>query len=336
MRCLIVKLSALGDVVHALPAVRLLQAQRPGVEITWVVERRVAGILDGQGIDAVVAIDSRSVRADLKSGRLRAAAGAVVDLRRRLAQPFDLCLDLQGNTKSGVVARLARARRRVGLPRSLCREWPNTWLIREQAPVAAGHVVDQVGGVVAHALGVAWEVPEPPYLRLDSAVVDRRNVRRAALINGASWETKLWPVDRFAAVGRWLAERGFEVLVPWGGEGERGRAEAIAAGIGTAATVPPRGSLAKLAALLASCRLAVGGDTGPTHIAWAVGTPTVSLYGPNPAARNGPRGAGHRVLQARVDCSPCWGKRCPTGHFICMESIDVEQVVAAVAALLDG
>ena len=70
------------------------------------------------------------------------------------------------------------------------------------------------------------------------------------------------------------------------------------------------------------------------HIAWAVGTPTVSLYGPNPSARNGPRGEAHRRLQAEVDCSPCWGKQCPTGHFICMESIGVEQVVAAAAPLL--
>lgn len=334
MRCLIVKLSALGDVVHALPAVRLLQAERPGVRITWVVERRVAGILEGQGIDEVVPIDTRVLRGDLRAGRLGAVGAAVRDLRRRLGAPFDLVLDLQGNTKSGVVARLARARRRVGLPRPLCREWSNTWLIGEQAPVAADHVVDQVGGVVAHALGVDWAPPEPPYLRIAPAATEEAPC--AALINGASWETKLWPVKFFVALGRWLAEQGLAVVLPWGDEAERGRAEAIAAGIGTGATVPPRGSLADLATRLASCRLAVGGDTGPTHIAWAVGTPTVSLYGPNPSARNGPRGPAHRRLQAQVDCSPCWGKRCPTGHFICMDSISVEQVVDAARELLDG
>jgi len=331
MRVLIVKLSALGDVVHALPAVRFLQEQQPGVHLTWVVEQRVAGILAGQGIDEVIPIDTRAVRADLRAGRLGAVGAAVRDLRRRLAEPFDLILDLQGNTKSGVVARLAHGRR-VGLPKGLCREWPNTWLIREQAAVSADHVVDQVGGVVAHALGVAWAVPAPPYLRTPPGASGP--APRAALINGASWETKLWPVERFVALGRWLAERGLAVALPWGDEAERHRAEEIAAGIGATATVPPRGTLAELATLLASCRLAVGGDTGPTHIAWAVGTPTVSLYGPNPSARNGPRGEAHRRLQAEVDCSPCWGKQCPTGHFICMGSIGVEQVVAAAAPLL--
>jgi len=332
MRCLIVKLSALGDVVHAMPAVRFLQAQRPGVHMTWVVERRVAGILEGQGIDEVVPIDTRALRGDLRAGRLGAVAAAVREVRRRLGSSFDLVLDLQGNTKSGVVARLARGRR-VGLPRPLCREWPNTWLIHEQAPVVADHVVDQVGGVVAHALGAAWGPPEPPYLRTEPAA---EGPPRAVLINGASWETKLWPVESFVALGRWLVEQGLEVVLPWGDAAEQGRADEIGAGIGTGATVPPRGSLAELATLLASCRLAVGGDTGPTHIAWAVGTPTVSLYGPNPSARNGPRGATHRRLQAEVDCSPCWGKQCPTGDFICMTSISVAAVVAAADGLLNG
>jgi len=334
MRVLIVKLSALGDVVHALPAVRLLQAYRPGVNLTWVVEQRVAGILEGQGIDAVVPIDTRRLRADLRAGRLGEVAAAVGELRHRLATPFDLILDLQGNTKSGVVARLARGRRRVGLPRRLCREWLNTWLIAEQAPGVADHVVDQAGGVVAHALGIAWEGVAPPYLRTSG--VAAAGPPRVALINGASWETKLWPVASFVALGQWLAARGFAVVVPWGDEREHHRAVAIASEIGPAAVVPPRGSLAELAALLATCRLAVGGDTGPTHIAWAVGTPTVSLYGPNPAVRNGPRGPTHRRLQAPVECSPCWGKRCPTNNFICMASITVEAVVAAAADLLDS
>ncbi|RMF86043.1 MAG: hypothetical protein D6739_03720, partial [Nitrospirae bacterium] len=230
MRCLIVKLSALGDVVHALPALRFLERHRPGVEVTWVVERRVAGILEGQGLHRVVPIDTRALRAELRRVRMGQVAAAVRDLRRQLGAPFDLILDLQGNTKSGVVARLARGRRRLGLPRPLCREWPNTWLVDEQAPVSATHVVDQVGGVVAHALGLSWELPAPPYLRAEPEPPGPRP--RVALIHGASWETKLWPEARFAELGRWLAARGYEVLLPWGGEEERRRSERIARGVG--------------------------------------------------------------------------------------------------------
>jgi len=80
--------------------------------------------------------------------------------------------------------------------------------------------------------------------------------------------------------------------------------------------------------------VAVGGDTGPLHIAWAAGTPTVSLYGPNPSARNGPRGERHRVFQSTVECSPCWGKECSTGDLICMEAIGVAEVADAAQQLL--
>jgi heptosyltransferase-1 len=343
MRFLIVKLSALGDVVHALPALRFLRAAVPGAHVTWVVERRVAGILEGQGVEEVVAIDTRALRHDLRRGRIAAVAKGVGRVRHLLRDPgFDVALDLQGNIKSGVVISQAKAPRKVGLPRRLCREAQNTWFTGEQAEVAGSHVVDMAGEVVAHAVGQPWQVPAGPWLEVEPVAAGGAARHgdyagpRIAFINGASWWTKQWSVASFIALGRHLiAVHDARIVLPWGDAGEQRRAAEIAAALGSAATVAERGSLAALAALLAACDVAVGGDTGPLHMAWAVGTPTVSLYGPNPSARNGPRGARHRVFQSPVACSPCWGKECPTGEFICMDSLSVAQVVAAVEELLD-
>jgi len=343
MRFLIVKLSALGDVLHALPALRFLRVAVPGAHVTWVVERRVAGILDGQGIDEVVAIDTRALRDGLRRGRIGAVAAEVRRVRRHLRDPgFDVALDLQGNIKSGVVISQARAPRKVGLPRRLCREAQNTWFTGEQAEVTATHVIDLSGEVVAHALGTPWQAPSGPALRVDAGAAAAAAARlenhpgpRVAFINGASWWTKQWSVASFITVGRRLVEEHHvRIVLPWGDEGERRRAAEIAAALGPAAMVPEGGSLTELAALLAACDVVVGGDTGPLHMAWAVGTATVSLYGPNPSARNGPRGERHRVFQSTVECSPCWGKECPTGNFICMEAVGVAEVTAATTALL--
>ena len=344
MRVLIVKVSALGDVVHALPAVRFLRRQRPHAHVTWVVEQRVAGVLEGQAvIDEVIPIDTYAWRAWLRRGRVSAVAAAVRAVRRRLRSPgFDLVLDLQGNIKSGGVAGLTRGARKVGLPRHLCREPQNTWLIEEQAEVRGHHVVDQAGEVVAHALGTEWQAPAGPVLEVAPAAIATAAARlgthpgpRVAFIHGASWWTKQWSAASFAALGRSLAERaGAQIVLPWGDAGDRQRAEEIAAALGPAAMVPGNGTLAQLAALLATCDLAIGGDTGPAHMAWAVGTPTVTLYGPNPSTRNGPRGDRHRVLQSPVGCSPCWGKGCPTGEFICMAAIGVGAVAEAAEHLL--
>jgi heptosyltransferase-1 len=344
MRVLIVKLSALGDVVHALPAVHFLRRLRPEVHVTWVVEQRVAGVLAGQGIvDEVVSIDTYAWRAWLRRGRVSAVAAAVQAARRRLRTPgFDLVLDLQGNIKSGVVSALARGGRKVGLPRHLCREPQNTWLTGEQAVVCGHHVVDQAGEVVAHALGEKWQVPAGPVLEVAPGAVATAAARlaphdgpRVAFIHCASWWNKQWSVANFAALGRRLVEQsGAQIILPWGNAAACRRAEEIAAALGSGAVVPERTTLSDLAALLAVCDLAVGGDTGPAHMAWAVGTPTVTLYGPNPATRNGPRGDDHRVLQSPVTCSPCWGKGCPTRDFVCMEAIEVGRVADAVESLL--
>ncbi|MGD2063133.1 MAG: lipopolysaccharide heptosyltransferase I [Nitrospirota bacterium] len=318
MRVLIVKVSALGDVVHALPALHFLRRQRPDVHVTWVVEQRVAGVLAGQeAIDEVIPIDTYAWRSWLRRGRVAAVVEEVWTARRRLRSPgFDLVLDLQGNIKSGVVAGLARARRKVGLPRHICREPQNTWFVGEQAEVCGSHVVDQAGEVVAHALGTEWVAPVGPVLEVASRAIAAMAARlgahhgpRVAFIHGASSWNKQWPAASFTALGRHLAqEAGAQIILPWDDADGRRRAEEIAGALGPVAVVARSRSLAELAALLAACDLAIGGDTGPSHMAWAVGTPTVTLYGPNPSARNGPRGGYHRVLQSPVMCSPCWGR----------------------------
>ena len=141
--------------------------------------------------------------------------------------------------------------------------------------------------MIAHALGTDWQSPAGAVLEVVPAAMATAMARlgahdgpRVAFIHGASWWTKQWPVASFVALGRHLVERvGAQIVLPTGDAGDRERAEEIAAALAPDAVVPENGTLAELAALLAACDLAVGGDTGPAHMAWAVGTPTVTLYG---------------------------------------------------------
>jgi heptosyltransferase-1 len=327
----VVKLSAIGDVLHGVPVAVALKRAFPETRIGWAVEGRAADVLAGHpAIDHLF----RLPRGWLKSPT------AVLELRRQLrAFAPDVAIDIQGLLKSGVATWLSGARMRIGFARPIARE--QAWLAYTNRVRPAGtHVVDRCCDLLV-PLGIresrpAFEMPRWPVSRdrMQQWLASLRLPEPPVVINpGAGWPSKLWAPDRFAAVARRLHDHhGIRPVVVWGGPTERAAAEQIVAASAEAAIMAPDTSLQDLGELFRLSRLLVSSDTGPLHLAAAVGTPCVGLFGPVPAARNGPYGLQHVCVEPSEAVRPAWADRkTDTGS---MPAIDVERVVAAAERLL--
>lgn len=326
---LIVRLGALGDIVHALPLAAALRATWPGARIDWLVDVKHRAILDRvDGLSAIVAVDTRQLRGD---------SGVVSVVRRLRAARYDVAVDAQGLLKSALLAHLAGARRVVGLAPGQLREPLARWAYDDFAEPGGPHVVDHALAL-AHAAGAASGPPRFALVPPASNVV--AGVRRAlgltaeqpfAVINpGAAWPNKRWPADRFGAVARHLRTRhGCPSIVVWGpAEEDLASAVVAAAGTGITALAPPT-SLGDLIALVSAASLVVSGDTGPLHLAAAVGTPIVGLYGPTDPARNGPWSPADVTLSRNRSCGCHHQRRC-TAAVWCLGELGVDDVCAAV------
>jgi lipopolysaccharide heptosyltransferase I len=326
----VVKLSSIGDVVHALPLATALKRHAPVTRVTWVAEAREAALLHGHpAVDEVLVADTRGWRRERAGAR--ALGGALALARALRARRFDVAIDAQGLIKSGMLTALTRAPRRIGFAAGARREWPSGIFLttRVLPPSSARHVVDQYLALLA-PLGVT-AAPAEFALPADSAAEARADDMlatlgikphdRLVLVNpGAGRPRKRWPVDAYRAVARRLAdESGARIVVLWG-PGEEDDARAIAAAAAGAAAAPPT-SLRELVALARRARLMIAADTGPLHVAAAAGTPCVGLFGPTSGARNGPYGRGHRVLQSATGA---------------VAGITVDAVHDAAAALLEA
>ncbi len=324
-RLLVVRLGSLGDLVHTLPAVAALRRAHPAATIDWLVEGRV----HRQFLELVPAISNIIVLRDR-------TVGAWIEARRDLAaRRYDVALDFQGLLKSAALARLSGASRVIGFDTAALRERIAAWFYSSQVETgAAGHVI-QKNLRLAEALGAAIGAVEFPLAAVDSAAeraLRAAGVRDIALINpGAAWPNKRWLADRFGQVARAIrARHGLVPVVLWG-PGERGLADAIVAASGGEAVVAPETSVSDLVALSRAASLVVSGDTGPLHIAAAVGTPIVALFGPTNPARNGPWSSDD-ISIARYDACAChYQRRCHRASHWCLEEISVDEVMEAVS-----
>lgn len=327
----IVKLSAIGDVIHGVPVAVAAKRAFPEARIGWVVEGRAADVLAGHpAIDHLF----RMPRGWLKS------PAQVISLRRQLrAFAADVAIDLQGLLKSGVATWLSAARMRIGHARPASRE--RAWLSYTHPVVTTlTHVVERNCDLLA-PLGVTatmpgFEMPHWPVsrLRMQHWLQGQRLTSPVAIINpGAGWSSKLWPVERFAAVARGLHQReGVQTVVVWGGAAEQAAAERIVKDSQGAAILAPRTTLQDLGELARLAKVFISSDTGPLHLAAAVGVPCVGLFGPVPGARNGPYGRHHVCVEPPADLRPAWSDR--KTDTISMNGIDVHAVLAATQSLL--
>jgi heptosyltransferase I len=310
-RVLVVRLGAMGDILHALPAVTALRRAHPSWVIDWVVEPAWRHLLTAaNGIPAESLSASQPLVNDLYLAPVKAWGRAplspkthreIGQLRTRIrAGGYDVVVDFQGAVRSAFLGRFAGARRVIG--ESDPREWAARWLFTERVATTGVHVIEQDVELAAAVAGDALE-PVQPLLPVDSQAEDWCDRLLAplgsepvALLNpGAGWGSKRWPPERYSAVAAGLAARGFRVLVN-AAPGEEGLADTIAAQSNQNG-IPVRCSLAELTALTRRVALAVGGDTGPMHLACALGRPVVGIYGPTDPARNGPYGTRFRVLR---------------------------------------
>ena len=320
MNVLIVRTSALGDVVHALPVLAALRRGLPRARIGWVVEERFAPLLAGHPqIDELLVVRLRAWRRRPFAATVRREVGAARAALRRFGA--DVALELMGNHKGGILARWSGARRIVGPSRPYRREKSSALWINEPVDAPGPHAIDRALDLL-------------PALGLDRAPVDlgggqlprddagaeaslgRRPAPFVAIQAGAGWGNKTYPAAWWGRVARGIRDRtGIEARVPVA-PGEEDLAREVVAASGGAARTVDAGPLPLLTALLARSRLVLGGDTGPVHLAHALGTPVVCVLGPTDPERNGPYGAAAGgasaggaaagVLWHRLPCSNCY------------------------------
>jgi heptosyltransferase-1 len=306
-RLLVVRLGAMGDILHALPAVTALRQAHPAWRIGWVVEPRWQALLsasDGSARGPLQPVVDRlhfaQVR-DWKQAPLSPQTVASVRaLRRELRDSrYDVVIDLQGSIRSAVIARLAGCRRVIG--EASPRERAACCFFNERVSTTGAHVIQQDVELVSAIAGDEL-TPAEPSLPADPAAESwaeafiAASTQPIALLNpGAGWGAKRWPVERYAAVAQGLIQRGFRVLIN-AGPGELPIAEAIQQATSNAAQ-PLTASLQQLIALTRRIRLCIAGDTGPLHLACALRKPVVGIYGPTDPSRNGPFATRFRVLR---------------------------------------
>jgi len=312
MKLAIVKLSSLGDVIHALPVAHALRRARPGMHLAWIVEAREYALLkDHPDLDVVVPVDTRLWRRLIwRPSGARQVVGKVARLTSRIRSAgFDVAIDLQGLMKSGLLTAYTGAPVRIGFSADRCRERLNCLFTnrRVRPPAHSVHVVDQYLSLLA-PLGVEpgpveFTVPIPALAerRMDD-FLGEQGVKRQDLVvainPGAGRADKRWPVAHFRALADRLAqEPHVKILLLWGPD-EVHMARQIRDGLQARAILAPPTDLHELAALLRRSALMVANDTGPLHLAAALGTASVGLFGPTSAARNGPYGPRGRGLQS--------------------------------------
>jgi lipopolysaccharide heptosyltransferase I len=349
-RFLIVRLSAFGDCLHAVPALVALRRHFPNSEIGWAIEDLSHGLLKGHPmVDTFHVFPRRAYKGANSS--LVERVRAMRNFRKELsAVKYDVSLDIQGLTKSGLVSWWSGAKRRIGFKGQDSREFNIIFNNERVEPTENDiHVVEK-NLALLRPLGVVlpdrpeWVMPsyEPecaamrPFLK-DSGLLDAKgNVARYAIVNpGATWFTKRWPPELFGEVAKGLIERhGLSVVIPWAGADEHKAGQIIARIGGPRALVAPDTDLRQLAALTMQSVLFVGNDTGPLHLAVALNVPSVAIFGATDPLRNGPYGSMNRMQTGGVECHPCWKTTCERKDRACLMRVLPETVLTSCAHVL--
>ena len=334
---LIVKLSAIGDVIHALPVVPALKKCFPQARITWVVEKPAYDILTNNPyIDEIIIFDKANFKT--LGGLLRHAPEFVAKLK---ARRFDLALDLQGLFKSSAIVFLSGAGTRLVYENA--REGSQLLSRRVVGSYSAGHVVERYLDVV-RGLGCQVDQPVFPVVITADEVKRTRSIMAHAGLSegtpyvvmalGANWPNKIWPAEKFAELcdRLYTAEKFIPVVIGGPGDGP------LLARLLAKVQIPPislvgKTSLKQLAYVIKNASAFVGGDTGPMHLSAALDIPTIALMGPTDQIRNGPYGNTHRVILADRQCIGCWQRKCSEG-WDCLASISVETVYSQLLEII--
>lgn len=322
MRVLIVKLSSLGDLFHALPAVHNIKIGLKA-EVHWAVQEEYADLVGCfTDVDRVIPVSRKHW---FRGGR--------VFLRRLRLYDYDYVFDLQGLMKSAIVTSLARTGKRIGP--SFCRE--GSVLMYSAVAGHADrkrHAVDQCMDTPRYlglsCLNQEFPVVFPP--------AERNEPRpRVGLLPVSRWATKNWPASKFAEVAKRLQKERDATIFLLGGAGDVGVCAELEKSIGgKVVNLCGKLKIPESGALIRELDLLVSNDSGPVHLAVAVGTPTLVVFGPTDPRRTGPYGTIHRVLRGTQACQPCYSRVCRFGDQPCMKEVTSERVGDEALQLLDA
>ncbi len=348
MNILIVKLSAIGDVIHTLPALNAIRRHYPQAHITWLVEAAAADLVRGhRALDRVIVSGRKRWLAQLKTRRRWQALAEMRAFWRDLRDTrYDIVIDFQSLLKSGLLVWLAHGRRKIGFDKGMQHQEHSYLFLNERVPPVDMEVHALTRGLMLlEAIGVhereaVYHVPvsdgdrQRVRVLLSDQGID--GSRRVVAINPvALWETKLWRNDRFARLADRLVGDDRVDVVFTGGPDDRQVVESILEMMTLpAANLAGMTSLTQLAALYEQSAVLITTDTGPMHLAAAVGTTVVALFGPTAPWRTGPFGESHRIVRSAPSCSPCFKRRCDIHRCRCMTDISVEQVWRAANDVL--
>lgn len=347
-KILIIRMSSIGDVLFALPALELLRSSYPNAHISWVVEDRAADILQGHShIDELIVMPRRQWKDLRRDGnRLEAFMAAWRFFRGLRRRKFDLSIDFQANLKSGLASFSARAPVRLGFARSECRE-PN-WLFTNRHHSLNGEVMHRIDRDLSllSQLGIS-----PKFKRPQVQLPEQCKREASAFIEGlrhkgpivmlqpgtSEWgRNKKWSRASFAALGDLLCQKqDAHVILAWGSESERAEALELRQLMkGPSTLAPATNSLRSLGALMEEVDLLIGCDSGPTHLAEILGVKVVSLFGPSDPRLYHPYGHRENALYEALPCSPCRYRAC-VGR-ACMERITPDSVHEVCSAVMEG
>ena len=335
---LIIKLSSIGDIVHALPFLRTLRANRPNAYIAWIIEESFQDLIKcNPDLDEVIPVRTRYWRKNINIKSWNEIYQTKKLLKKR---QFDWTFDLQGLIKTGFIARMTGAPNRAGFHRSNCREKINAWFNNHRSKYLStdSHIIDRC----LSQLSILGDFhPQAkfslPIREKDEHISEAFMVKNSKLtekpiagINpGAGFPTKLWSIERYARLADKLTEElGFSILLTWG-PGEEEMVRNIAESMKQKSWIAPATTIAESIGLYKKLSLFVGSDSGPFHICWALGIPTVSVWGPTDPNRNGAYSENHKAVFHKLNCSFCWKRRCPLGTTECMDKVTVQNMFDA-------
>lgn len=340
---LVVRLGAMGDIVHVIPAVKNLKMVFPSAHITWLVEDKLKDLVEGiPEIDEVIVFPRKQWQSQLKYPRKYFAiiSGTRMFFEKLRSRRYDIALDFHGNFKSGLLAYLSNARIRIGFSKGYCKEFnfifSNLRITPQQKRM---HRVDKYLNLL-RGLGIdvqyqrpVFSIPDTDRLYIDHFIQENLlNGKPIAIIHpGTSMfgKYKRWPPKNYANLAdRLIRELDYSVIFTWGAL-EYKIVEEIMSFMHYPATVACKtSSVRQLIALIQHARIFIGGDTGPTHIASCMGIPTIAIFGPKDPVVYAPYGRNALVVRKDIPCSPCEKRSC--GHVTCIHAIAPEDVFDAV------
>jgi heptosyltransferase I len=335
---LVVRLTSLGDVLLATPAVQAIRKGFPQATISWLVEGSVAGLLAHQGfVDKVIEFPRGKLARSFKAGGFLAAARTLSTFRRVLGEDeYDIVLDLHGIMKSAVLAKMARAERIVGFDGTFAKE--ASWMVYDERIRGLGRRMHKVERNMLFPAFLGIDQPPQAELRTspegDRYVHDymERNAVSSPLVavnpfSSKGSEFKRWSLARYGElINRFGNETGASVMILWG-PGEGAEANRLRQMSGNRAVLACPTTVSQLLSLVKTADLYVGGDTGVMHLAALAGVPVVAIFGPTDHLVNGPYGKGHIIVRKEQPCAPCRKKDCRSLE--CIRSITVDEVFHA-------